>query len=180
MCVRFGYPFWFTDKPSEDAKWSAPSSQTIEKEAKPTDFEFEWRRPMVKTYWSEEKQRADTKSAPRFLFTVLMSQRIQGPSKKRFDEVYQTGRRFRGDFVTLIQSDGTGFIGIATSKKIGDKPERNFQKRRVKSILQSFQRTSAHDLIFVASIKTKGIKFETLRADLTQLIQEANINWGRK
>jgi RNase P protein component len=50
----------------------------------------------------------------------------------------------------------------------------------VKSILQSFQRTSAHDLIFVASIKAKGIKFETLRADLTQLIQEANINWGRK
>ena len=109
-----------------------------------------------------------------------MSQRIQGPSKKRFDEVYQTGRRFRGDFVTLIRSDGTGFVGIATSKKIGDKPERNFQKRRVKSILQSFQRTSAHDLIFVASIKAKGIKFETLRADLTQLIQEANINWGRK
>jgi ribonuclease P protein component len=109
--------------------------------------------------------------------STTIDSKIKGPKKVRFEEIYQSGIRFRSKSLTLIKIEGNGLIGIATSKKIGDKPDRNYQKRRVKSILQTYRRTSTYDLIFVASVKTKDLKYETLRSDLAQLIREAGIDW---
>jgi ribonuclease P protein component len=110
---------------------------------------------------------------------VSMS-RIKGPSKRKFDEIFQRGRRIKGDFFTLIVRDGVGFVGIATSKKIGEKPSRNFQKRRIRSILQQFQRTATHDLIVIANSRVNSADFETIHAELTQLLSGIDIGWERK
>lgn len=106
--------------------------------------------------------------------------RIKGPPKLKFDKIYQSGRRVKGDFFTLIICEGSGFVGIATSKKIGEKPARNYEKRRIRSILQNFCRTKTCDLIVVANAKVKDAEFATLCSELTQLISGAQIDWERK
>ncbi len=84
--------------------------------------------------------------------------------------MFNEGRRYRGDFLTLITHEGTGLVGIATSRKLGEKPPRNYQKRRVKAILQSLSTNPHQDWVVVIGIKAKDADFATLSADLAKLV----------
>jgi ribonuclease P protein component len=69
---------------------------------------------------------------------------------------------------------GQGFVGVATSKKLGGKPARNLQKRRVKEILQGSHNPSV-DLVVVISERAKSASFEQLRADIQSQLER--ISW---
>ena len=95
-------------------------------------------------------------------------------AKLRFDEIYNQGRRFRGDFLTLIVSPGKGLVGIATSKKLGAKPQRNRQKRRIHAMLQTQANLlNTQDIVLVVSVKCQEVDHATLSSDFTQLMEEA-------
>ena len=66
---------------------------------------------------------------------------------------------------------GNGLVGIATSKKLGAKPQRNRQKRRVYAMLQTQANLlDTQDIVLVASVKCKKVDLETLYADFTHLM----------
>jgi ribonuclease P protein component len=113
---------------------------------------------------SDEEPKADTRSARRST--------IKGPGKLRFDTIYNEGRRFRGDFLTLICLPGSGLIGIATSKKIGSKPRRNLEKRRVRALVQENPLFPHLDRVVVASVKSQQTDYATLREDLAKINKE--------
>lgn len=85
--------------------------------------------------------------------------------------MFSEGRRYRGDFLTLITTEGTGLVGIATSRKLGEKPPRNYQKRRVKAALQSLATNPQQDWVIVIGIKAKDADFATLSADMANLVK---------
>ncbi|MBI1331865.1 MAG: ribonuclease P protein component [Armatimonadetes bacterium] len=99
---------------------------------------------------------------------------MKGPSKRRFDEIYNQGRRFRGDFLTLIVTPGQGLVGIATSKKLGAKPQRNRQKRRIRAMISTQMQPTTQDWVLVVGMKCLRTEYATLRIELTHLIGEAN------
>jgi ribonuclease P protein component len=53
----------------------------------------------------------------------------RGLSKREFERVFSSGRKHSLPQVHLFRSSGTGKIGIATSRKIGNRPQRNRQRR---------------------------------------------------
>ena len=76
-------------------------------------------------------------------------------------------------------------MGIATSRKLGTKPRRNYQKRRIVEILRSLNLTDARDrltqdLVVVVGVKAENANFATLHGDLTKLVEEANATWAKE
>ena len=69
---------------------------------------------------------------------------------------------------------GNGLVGIATSKKLGSKPQRNKQKRRIHAMLQSEALSKTQDFVLVASFKCLKTDYATLNSELTQLMDEAS------
>lgn len=53
----------------------------------------------------------------------------RGLSKREFDHLFSNGLRHSLQQVRLFGGAGTGRIGIATSRKIGNRPQRNRQRR---------------------------------------------------
>lgn len=107
-----------------------------------------------------------------------LSRRLRGPSKKRFDELFQTGRRARGASLFVLSLPGTGLVGIATSKKIGGKPSRNHAKRRVQAILYVRESSCRQlDLAFVLNDRISKLGFQELKEEVERLLREATAQW---
>jgi ribonuclease P protein component len=68
-------------------------------------------------------------------------------------------------------------IGVATSKKLGEKPQRNRQKRRIKAALAFSSKIESMDIVIVASGKTNQAEFATLQQECAQKIGEIE-RWG--
>jgi ribonuclease P protein component len=107
-------------------------------------------------------------------------QRLKGPAKARFDEIYRQGQNIRGKTATLIQLPGTGLIGIATSRKIGSRPRRNHAKRRLREaiFLQRSRLDPAMDYVFVIGSSNLALSWPDLTRELTVLIEEGAKRWA--
>lgn len=90
-----------------------------------------------------------------------------GLSKRRFDEVFQKGRRIQTRFCRIVALEGAGRIGFATAKAIGSKPKRNRAKRRLREAV----RLSAAILPKNADIVFVG-KASLAKAEWTALLND--------
>jgi len=68
---------------------------------------------------------------------------------------------------------GTGLVGIATSKKLGGKPQRNHVKRQIREIIRPFVGTSnpEWDFIVLVSERASNASFAEIEADIRQLFE---------
>lgn len=104
---------------------------------------------------------------------------VKGPSKARFEEIFQKGRRVSCGFCRLIALPGTGFVGIATSKKTGSKPRRNRLKRRFQEALRSQPNNvdTRLDYILMLFPSAESASFPEIREELAALFRKVGERW---
>ena len=75
---------------------------------------------------------------------------------------------------------GAGFVGIATSKKIGNKPQRNHAKRRFREVLRSLREELQPqlDYVLVALPSSTEAALAEIEGDVRSLIQDVNKRWA--
>jgi len=82
----------------------------------------------------------------------------------------------------VIALPGTGLIGIATSKKIGTKPQRNRAKRRFReAIRQQPQILNPRlDIVVVVTEAGSGATFDRIREEVKALFGKAIERWAEE
>jgi ribonuclease P protein component len=75
---------------------------------------------------------------------------------------------------------GSGLIGIATSKKIGGKPQRNRVKRRYREALMANQNIidQSLDAVVIVSPKAANATLPQLRSDVAVLLDRIKARWA--
>lgn len=81
----------------------------------------------------------------------------------------------------MTASRGTGLIGIATAKKIGNAPQRNRAKRRFREVLRSLPECldSRLDYVVVVLAASTDAKLDQIRTQLADLARELNNRWEK-
>lgn len=104
----------------------------------------------------------------------------QGPNRARFQKIFTEGRRAQGRYCRAFALPGTGQIGWATAKAIGEKPLRNRAKRRFREALRTQDYCIPDNLDFVVMIALSGAKapFEEIRRDLEAVLGEVTRRWA--
>jgi ribonuclease P protein component len=80
----------------------------------------------------------------------------------------------------LTALPGDGLLGIATSKKIGNKPQRNRAKRRFREVLREL-RPELHpklDYVVVALPSSTEALLPEINDDVRRLIEDLNKRWA--
>jgi ribonuclease P protein component len=80
----------------------------------------------------------------------------------------------------LTALPGDGLLGIATSKKIGNKPQRNRAKRRFREVLREL-RSELHpqlDYVVVALPSSTEALLPEINDDVRSLIEDLNKRWA--
>jgi len=92
----------------------------------------------------------------------------RGLSKRRFDEVFQEGRRIQTRFCRIVALEGTGRIGSAPPQRIGSKPKRNRAKRRLREAVRLFAGSLPPnaDVVFVGKASLQDAAWSALVNDL--------------
>jgi ribonuclease P protein component len=104
---------------------------------------------------------------------------LKGPKKARFEEIFSGGRRAQGTLLKLCSLPGTGLVGFATSKKIGDRPQRNRARRRVQAAVRGLgnSRCNRLDYVLIISQETANAPFERIGEEVRSLFQKAVEKW---
>lgn len=94
--------------------------------------------------------------------------------------IFTQGNRVRGEFARLVFLEGSGLVGIAVSKKIGNRPQRNRAKRRFREAIRTQPELLNPRMDMVVSVMQSGASapFEVIRADLKTIISKANERWA--
>ena len=104
---------------------------------------------------------------------------MRGPSKTRFEKIFTEGKRAAGRHCRLTALPGTGLIGIATSKKIGNTPQRNKAKRRFREVLRKVAEAApTMDYIVVVLPSERGAGLDEIEADVRKLVAGLNERWA--
>ena len=97
-----------------------------------------------------------------------------------FLRVQRRGARAKGHALVLIAMPGAeqqGRAGLVVSKKVGNAPERNLVKRRLRHILRENKKTFARrDLVVMALPEATTLSFEELKKDFFQVLAALNQN----
>jgi ribonuclease P protein component len=103
--------------------------------------------------------------------------RVKGLSRARFEEVYSKGKRASGENLRIHALPGAGLIGIATSRRIGNRPMRNRQKRRA---MEAVKGMDLNGLDIAVTVKpSAGAKsLDELRDELRNLVMEIRARWA--
>jgi ribonuclease P protein component len=103
-----------------------------------------------------------------------------GPSKRRFDEIFETGRRVQGKLCRISSLPGEGKVGIATAKKIGNRPQRHAVRRRIQAALREidFRPNRPLDLIVIATTAAAGVGTREIAEELTGLLRKTQERWA--
>lgn len=104
---------------------------------------------------------------------------MPGPSKRRFEEIYARGNRVSGSFCRMIFLGGTGLLGIATAKAIGNVPRRNRAKRRFRAALSEVPERipDGLDVVIQISAKAADASYLDIVSDLRSLVSRMNERW---
>lgn len=105
--------------------------------------------------------------------------RVKGPRASRFEEIYQNGSRTNSQFVRLIVLEGTGFVGVTTSKGLGCRARRNRAKRRAKEAWSLAGLCPDWDVVLAVKASADRIPFSDLASDVLRASQEARKAWNR-
>jgi ribonuclease P protein component len=116
---------------------------------------------------------AEPRAATRFL-------RKPGPSKARFESVFQNGKRFATANIKLSADRGEGRVGIATAKKIGCHARRNWVKRRIRECIFSLESELRTDLdyILIATPNVVPMEFEAICGEVRDAVNRMNLRWA--
>jgi ribonuclease P protein component len=126
---------------------------------------------MAKTPSSDAVRRVAT----RFL-------RKTGPSKARFESIYQGGKRVSTAHLRLIADRGVGKVGIATAKKTGCHARRNWVKRRIRECIASLESRLRNDLDYIAIATPNVVEmdFGGLQSELGEAVIRMNERWAEE
>jgi ribonuclease P protein component len=77
---------------------------------------------------------------------------------------------------------GTGLVGIATSKKIGGKPQRNHVKRRIRAAvaLNPEPPDKRFDFVLVVSPSAANAPFVRIQEEVRRLFAEGVARWAEE
>lgn len=77
---------------------------------------------------------------------------------------------------------GTGLVGIATSKKIGGKPQRNHAKRRIRAAVQLNPEPpdARFDFVLVVSPGAVNAPFGRIQEEVRRLFAEGVGRWAEE
>jgi ribonuclease P protein component len=105
---------------------------------------------------------------------------LRGPSKTRFEKIFKEGKRSAGRLCRLTALPGTGYIGIATSKKIGNNPQRNRAKRRFREVLRELRErlNPCLDYVVIALPSSTEARLTEISAKLRSMIENVNERWA--
>jgi ribonuclease P protein component len=103
--------------------------------------------------------------------------RLKGPSRARFEELYSTGQRANGDTYRIHALPGSGLVGIATQRKIGNTPRRNRQRRRTREALVGIE-TGGLDIAVTVKPEAREQSIDELREELRRLVAELRKRWA--
>jgi ribonuclease P protein component len=106
--------------------------------------------------------------------------RLRGPSKPRFETIFTEGRRASGTLARVIALPGQGFLGISTSKKIGNRPRRNRAKRRFREAVRLDANIADPRLDYVLIVYDAGADadFGSIQEEVRTLFAKINERWA--
>ena len=106
--------------------------------------------------------------------------RLKGPPKQRFEQIFSQGRRTPGELYRLSSLPGTGLLGIATSKKLGDRPNRHRARRRAQAAIRTmFSMVELKlDYVLIISPTAESATFERIGEELRNLFLKAREKWA--
>ena len=93
--------------------------------------------------------------------------------------MFREGKREGGETCRLMALSGTGLVGFATSKKIGNTPQRNRAKRRARESWRSLEhRASNLDYVVLVTPLGATAPLDTLRQELGTHLEAMNRRWA--
>lgn len=104
---------------------------------------------------------------------------MKGPSKRRFQEIYDKGLRVSGPLCRVLFAGGEGHLGFATAKAIGTSPKRNRAKRRFKAAMSEVPTCIPSGLDVVIQISAKGADagFQEIVESLRDVMGRVRERW---
>ena len=105
---------------------------------------------------------------------------MTGPSKRRFDEIFEEGKRVQGKFTRLSALPGSGKIGFATAKKIGCHARRNRTKRRYQAALREieFKPEPPLDLVVIIGSGAVSVGIAEVKSEICSLLKKIEERWA--
>ena len=93
--------------------------------------------------------------------------------------MFREGKREGGETCRLLALTGTGLVGFATSKKIGNTPQRNRAKRRARACWRAYS-TRRSNLDYIVLVTPQGAEapFETLKNELGAHLDAMHRRWA--
>lgn len=105
--------------------------------------------------------------------------RLKGPSKERFEEIYQKGRSSAGKFVRIRCLPGTGFFGVSAAKSIGCHARRNLAKRRAREAWRtSLGSIPNADIIVIVKVESVEADFQEIQLEMVKLVEGLKDSWA--
>lgn len=99
------------------------------------------------------------------------SRPLKGPSKRRFEQILQEGRRARGALCRVFVLSGTGHVGIGIARSLGAQPQRNRQRRRIRAAIREAADAWAHlDVVILGGGGLSKAKSSEIQAEIEALI----------
>jgi ribonuclease P protein component len=84
-----------------------------------------------------------------------------------------------GELIRISAAPGSGFIGFATAKKLGNRPQRNLQKRRVSEAVRIMNpgRDLRLDYVVIVTPLAKNATFARMQEEVRTLFDRALLRW---
>lgn len=107
---------------------------------------------------------------------------MSGPSKRRFEVIYREGQRVSTAALRIYSLSGSEQIGYATSRAIGNRPQRNRVRRRIQAAFRELKAElpAGLDLIIQAKAEAKNTSFGELRDQLRNGLEATARRWESK
>ncbi|MBS1717156.1 MAG: ribonuclease P protein component [Armatimonadetes bacterium] len=104
--------------------------------------------------------------------------RLNGPSKRRFDEIFRLGRRVSGTGLRVYSAPGSGLMGFTTSKSLGCRARRNHLQRKVREAVGlTSDLPSGYDWIVLLRAEGQKLSFKDLAQEWAQLSSKITQQW---
>lgn len=75
---------------------------------------------------------------------------------------------------------GTGQVGVATSKSLGNRPQRNRIRRRIQSACRQVGVPSSLDLVVLAKGSAADATYEDLVLEIQESLEELTARWDAR